>query len=98
MAGDELVGDRIQVVADVGGLRAYVEGGVSCPQYQPGLPANGTRTERVPDVAGDEANIARVGFERGRDRTVGFGRRFVTPDGFVHTEALLEQVDHAGSP
>jgi hypothetical protein len=47
---EELVGDRVEVVPDVVGLRADVQRGVALTEDERGLPAGRTGAERVPDV------------------------------------------------
>ena len=57
---DELVGDRIEVLPDVVRLRADVERGVALAKDQRGLPAGRAGADRVPDVARDQADAARI--------------------------------------
>src|SRR5271170_5326761 len=92
---DELVGDRVEVLADVVRLRADVERGVALTQDERGLPAGRAGADGVPDVTGDQADVARVTFECGGDRVVGLRGRLVPLDGLVDAEPALEQVDDA---
>ena len=93
---DELVGDRIEVVPDVVGLRADVQRRVALTEDEPGLPAGREGTQRVPGVAGDQADVARSNpGRRAGHRVVGLWRRLVAPYGLIDAEAALEQVDDA---
>src|ERR1700759_2699556 len=70
VACDELVGDRVEVVADVVRLWADVQRCVALAKDEGGLPAGRDGTEGVPDVARDEADVAGIETERARDRLV----------------------------
>jgi hypothetical protein len=59
-----LIGDRVEVVPDAVGLRAHVQGGVAFTEDERGLPAGRAGAEGVPDVAGDQADVARIDLER----------------------------------
>ena len=62
---DELVGNRIEILADVVRLRPDVERGVALAKDERGLPADRAGTARVPDVARDQADVARIDLECG---------------------------------
>ncbi|MGH3285646.1 MAG: hypothetical protein ACRDPD_13345 [Streptosporangiaceae bacterium] len=62
---DELVGDRIEILPDVVRLRADTERGVALAEDEAGLPAGRAGTDRVPDVARDQADVARIDLGRG---------------------------------
>ena len=76
-------------------LRADVQRGVAFAQDEAGLPAGSQSTQRVPDVAGDQADVARVQAELVDDRTVRLRSRLMAPNRLVHAEATFEQVDDA---
>src|ERR1700678_1592396 len=92
---DQLVGDGVEVLADVVRLRADRERCVALAQDEPGLPAGRARPDRVPDVACDQADVAGVEVERGRYRLVRLRRGLVTVHGLVDAEPALDLVDDA---
>src|SRR6516164_8039524 len=83
VALDELVGDGVEVLADVVRLRADIEGGVAVAENEGGLPAGRGGTDGVPDVAGDQADGVSIRAEGGGDRTVSLLGRLVAPDGLI---------------
>ena len=62
---DELVGDRIEIVPYVVRLWPDAERGVALAKDERGLPAGRPGTDRVPDVARDQADVARIDLECG---------------------------------
>ena len=60
MAGDELIGDIVEVVSDNLRLRAYSQNIVPNTLDQRRLPARRDGAERVPCVAGDKTELGRL--------------------------------------
>ncbi len=60
---NELIGNVIQIIADELRLRAYAQDVVADTLDQRGVPARGDGTERIPGVAGDQAELGRLGAE-----------------------------------
>ena len=57
MAADQLIGDIVEIIADHLRLRPDAEHIIAGTPDQRGLPAGGDRAERIPGVAGDQAEI-----------------------------------------
>jgi hypothetical protein len=51
-------------------------------------------TQRVPNVASNQADVRGIGLELIGDPAVSLGRRLVAPHALVDAEAALEHVDH----
>src|SRR5580658_1320401 len=90
---DELIGDRVEVLPDVVRLRADLERGVALAKDQRRLPAGRASTDRVPDMARDQADVTGIKPKRGGHRVVSLRRWLVAPHGLVNAEAALEQAD-----
>jgi len=90
MTVDQLAGDRGQVCPDVVRLRPDAERRIALAKDEGGLPASCRSADRVPDMAGDQADVAGIGLECGSDRPVGLGRWLVAPDGLIDAETPLE--------
>jgi hypothetical protein len=90
----QLIGDVIEVVADDLRLRANPQNIVADALDQRGLPAGRHGAERVPGMAGDHAELRRVGPELPFDICVNLPRRLMVLHP-VRTEVPLEENDDA---
>src|SRR5262249_45375050 len=91
---DELIGNVVQVIAHDLGLRADPEDIVADAPDQRRVPARGDGAERVPGMAGDQAELRRFDTKLFLDLGVGLTRRLVVLHA-VSAEAPLEQIDDA---
>ena len=94
MAGDKLIGNVIQVIADDLRLRADTQNIVADALDQRCFPAGRHRAKRVPCMARDKTELPRLNPKRPLDVGVGMARRLMMLHA-VRTEALFEKIDNA---
>ena len=92
--GDELIGNVIQVVADDLRLRADPQNIVADALDQRCFPAGRDGAERVPCMAGDQAELRGLNAKLPLDIGVSLARRLVMLHA-VRAESPLEQIDNA---
>ncbi len=95
VAGDQLGGDLVEVSAGNLRLRSDIQERVARPQDKRGLPTRGDRTQSVPDVAGDQADLRRLSLQCPRYGRVYLWRRLMTADG-IDAEPPPEDIQQAG--
>src|SRR5579864_5646103 len=78
--GDQLIGDIVEVVADDLRLRADAQDIVAGTLDQRPLPACGDGAERIPGMAGDQAELRGFCPKLSLDIAIGLARRLVMLD------------------
>jgi hypothetical protein len=91
VAGDELIGNVTEVIADDLRLRTNSQEIIAFALDQSSFPTGRHRAERVPGMTGDHAELRRADGERLLDMGVGLGRRFEELDA-IHAEASFEEI------
>lgn len=92
MPSDELIGNVFQIIAHHLRLRADVQNIVANALDQRCLPPRRDGAERVPCMAGDEAEAGRPNRKFFLDMAIGFARWFVMLHA-VRTEPPLKEID-----